>query len=168
MTTHDGSRVVLMCGLAGSGKTTYSKQLELQGYVRLSIDEEVWKRMKAGTLTPESDIRLVSMSIEEDLRARLVDLVRQRRDVVVDFSFWARISRDDYRRIVAENGGETELVYLRVPPDVIRERVGKREGNEANSVIVDPGTLDRYITNFEIPDEDENPIVIDGYSGELQ
>jgi signal recognition particle GTPase len=34
-------RVVLMCGLAGSGKTTYATQLEVQGYVRLSIDEEV-------------------------------------------------------------------------------------------------------------------------------
>ena len=136
--------------------------------MRLSIDEEVWKRMEAGILTPDSDIRLVSMSIEEDLRARLVDLVRQGRDVVVDFSFWARSSRDNYRRIVAENGGETELVYFQVPPDVIRERLGRREGKDANSVIVDPETLDRYITNFEIPGEDENPIVIEGYSGGRQ
>jgi predicted kinase len=38
------SRVVLMCGIAGSGKTTYAQRLERDGYVRLSIDEEVWRR----------------------------------------------------------------------------------------------------------------------------
>lgn len=30
------SRVVLMCGIAGAGKTTYARRLERDGYVRLS------------------------------------------------------------------------------------------------------------------------------------
>lgn len=35
--------IVLMCGIAGSGKTTFSKNIaETLGYTRLSIDEEVW------------------------------------------------------------------------------------------------------------------------------
>ncbi|MDF2036483.1 AAA family ATPase [Cytobacillus oceanisediminis] len=34
--------VVMMCGVAGSGKTTFSKKLEKEGFVRLSIDEEIW------------------------------------------------------------------------------------------------------------------------------
>lgn len=34
--------VVMMCGVAGSGKTTYAQQLEKEGYIRLSIDEELW------------------------------------------------------------------------------------------------------------------------------
>ena len=41
----DFSLVVLMCGIAGSGKTTLSQNLEKHGYVRLSIDEEVWSIM---------------------------------------------------------------------------------------------------------------------------
>jgi GTPase SAR1 family protein len=36
--------VVLMCGMAGSGKTTFSQRLEASGFTRLSIDEEVWQR----------------------------------------------------------------------------------------------------------------------------
>lgn len=156
------SRVVLTCGPAGSGKTTFSKQLEAQGYVRLSIDEEVWKRIQAGVLTPESDVHLVSLSIEEDLRARLVDLVRQGRNVVVDFSFWKRSARDAYRQIVTENGGQAELVYFRVPPNVLRERVSERSSQGgANAVDVDKVTLDRYISGFEVPGEDEQVIVID-------
>src|SRR3569832_116362 len=38
----DASFVVMMCGVAGSGKTTFAQQLEQAGYVRLSIDEEIW------------------------------------------------------------------------------------------------------------------------------
>ena len=36
--------VVLMCGLAGSGKTTFSQRLEAKGFARLSFDELVWSR----------------------------------------------------------------------------------------------------------------------------
>lgn len=38
----DASLVVMMCGIAGSGKSTFSQHLEKYGFVRLSIDEEVW------------------------------------------------------------------------------------------------------------------------------
>ncbi|WP_082341648.1 AAA family ATPase [Paenibacillus solani] len=31
-----------MCGVAGSGKTTFAQRLERLGFVRLSIDEEIW------------------------------------------------------------------------------------------------------------------------------
>lgn len=37
------SKVIMMCGVCGSGKTTYAKQKEKEGYIRLSIDEEMWK-----------------------------------------------------------------------------------------------------------------------------
>ncbi|MBN8210007.1 AAA family ATPase [Bacillus sp. NTK071] len=33
---------VMMCGIAGSGKTTFSQVLEQEGFVRLSVDEEIW------------------------------------------------------------------------------------------------------------------------------
>lgn len=36
------SLVVMMCGVAGSGKTTFAQQLEEAGFIRLSIDEEIW------------------------------------------------------------------------------------------------------------------------------
>jgi AAA domain len=36
--------VCMMCGVAGSGKTTWARALEARGLVRLSIDEEIWSR----------------------------------------------------------------------------------------------------------------------------
>ena len=154
----DHANVVLMCGPAGAGKTTFARQLETRGYTRLSIDEEVVRRIENGILTPNSDVRLVSISIEEDLRARLIDLVRRGEDVVVDFSFPERSSRDAYRRIVTENGGTADLVYIRVPPDDVHasRRWSGHQGQEHESI-----TLDDYIDAFEEPEPDEQAIVID-------
>jgi hypothetical protein len=33
-----------MCGIAGSGKTTYAQRLQHAVFKRLSIDEEIWRR----------------------------------------------------------------------------------------------------------------------------
>ena len=156
MTQRDGSRVVLTCGIAGSGKTTFARQLEAAGYVRLSVDEEVRKRLESGVLTPDADARLVSISIEEDIRARLVDLVRQGMNVVVDFSFWKRSARDAYRQLVEDNGGHAELVYFRLDP------YSEVRGTP------DRKSLDQYIPDFEEPADDEHPIVIEGFSGGMQ
>jgi predicted kinase len=75
--------VVLMCGIAGSGKTTYAQALEAAGYVRLSIDQEVWRGFgpyDAAAFPVRRDV------VDRDLRARLVTLVRSGRDVVVDIA----------------------------------------------------------------------------------
>lgn len=36
--------VVMRCGVAGSGKSTFARFLETEGFVRLSVDQEVWAR----------------------------------------------------------------------------------------------------------------------------
>lgn len=150
------SRVVLTCGVGGTGKSTFARQLEAAGYVRLSVDEEVRKRLESGVLTPDADVRLVSISIEEDIRAQLVDLVRQGKDVVVDYSFWKRSARDAYRRLVTDNGGLVELVYFR------RASAG---GVSESAEGTGAASLDRYIPDFEVPTDDEHPIVIDAFAG---
>ncbi len=50
--------------------------------------------------------------IEADLRARLLDLVAQGADVVLDFSFWSRRMRDDYRELLEPTGVVPETIYL--------------------------------------------------------
>ena len=156
MTGGEGSRVVLTCGVAGSGKSTFARQLESAGFVRLSVDDEVRRRLESGVLSSDADARLVSISIEEDIRARLIDLVRKGRNVVVDFSFWKRSARDAYRKLVEENGGHAELVYFRIDPYRAMPGAGTS------------GSIDSYIPDFEVPEADENPIVIDGFPGRMQ
>jgi hypothetical protein len=54
----------------------------------------------------------VHRDIEGLLRARLVELVRAGADVVVDFSFWSRAMREEYRELLRPLGVVPETVYL--------------------------------------------------------
>jgi len=102
----DGPVVVLMCGVAGSGKTNYAQRLESQGYVRLSIDEEIWQRFgRYGIDYEPVDYPLHSQAAEEVVCECLVVLINQGRNVVVDLSLWQRVTRDRYKEIVEEAGG---------------------------------------------------------------
>ena len=158
MSSVEGARgrpvVVLMCGVAGSGKTTYAQQLEMKGYVRLSIDEEVWARFgRYGMDYDPADYARLSAAAEDVLRERLVTLVGEGRDVVVDFSFWQRASRDRYKRLVEAAGGTWRLIYLQVDPAVLRRRLDDRaERFDANAAFpITPDTLAAYLAGFEEP-----------------
>jgi predicted kinase len=105
-------RVIFMCGPAGSGKSTVARQLERQGMTRLSFDREARSRGITTMPLPEG----VHRDIEHVLRARLANLVRAGSGVVLDFSFWSRHMRDEYRRFLRPFG------VVQAPPDAIGDR----------------------------------------------
>jgi predicted kinase len=146
--------VVLMCGIAGAGKTTYATQLEARGYVRLSIDEELWQRHGRHGFDYNAERReSLSAEIERELARRLVDLINQSRDVVVDFSFWRRTDRDRYRQLISSAGGRWELVYLRADEATLRRRLATRNARrDANAAFpITDALLAHYIRSFEVP-----------------
>jgi predicted kinase len=155
----EGAHVVLMCGVAGAGKTAYSTQLEQDGFVRLSIDEEMWLRHGATSISSQDRERL-SAEVEADLRARLVGLVTDGCRVVVDLSFWQRSTRDAYKRIIEQHGGSWDLVYLRATAEVLHRRLDDRShACGPNAVMVDPTTLERYLAGFEEPSGEGETVV---------
>jgi len=146
--------VVLMCGVAGSGKTTCAQRLEREGYVRLSIDEEVWRRSgRHGVDYPESDCAALSQAAEDALRARLLELVAEGRDVVVDFSFSQRASREHYEQLIESAGGRWRLIYLHADPDVLRRRLAERAQRfDANAAFpITDEILTGFLSGFEVP-----------------
>jgi predicted kinase len=94
------TRVIFMCGPAGSGKSTVDRQYERQGMTRLSFDQEAWSRGITAMPLPDH----VHRDIEATLRARLIHLVRAGPNVVLDFSFWSRRMRDDYPELLRPFG----------------------------------------------------------------
>jgi len=156
------SRVVLMCGIAGAGKTTHAKELEAQGFVRLSIDEEVWERFgRYGIDFDPSMYEQHSAEAEAVLQERLVELIGAGRDVVVDYSFWERSARDRYKRLVVASGGRWELVYLKVSPGRLRERLAARaERFDANAAIpITDALFERFVAGFQAPDGEGETII---------
>ncbi len=160
----DGARVVLLCGLAGSGKTTYARSLEAAGHVRLSIDEEVWSRFGRFGIDYEPERYAEFSAIaERALRARLAVLVGQGRDVVIDFSFWERAARDRYKRLIEDAGGTWRLVYLKADQALLRQRLQDRSRRfDANAAFpITDDLLASYAASFEEPN-DEQEEAIDG------
>jgi len=151
-----------MCGPAGSGKSTYARAREDEGYARLSIDEEAWRRGHQSQPLPGSTAQL----IEQELRTRLVQLLGEGRDVVVDLSFWSRAMREQYRELARSCGVEAETVYFDTPRDVVMSRVRSRGGAAANEVRLTEEQAAAYFDGLEVPTPDEGPLRVIPYQAD--
>ncbi|MGC5616817.1 AAA family ATPase [Georgenia sp. Z1491] len=149
-------RVVLMCGPAGSGKSTVARGLERDGMVRLSIDAEAWAR---GERSMPLDPRVLG-EIESALQVRLLDLVRAGRDVVVDLSFWSRAMRETYRALLSGTGVVPETIYLATPRDVCLARLRARSAAHPDDFALDPELAGQYHDHLEVPTPDEGPLTV--------
>ena len=149
-------RVVFMCGPAGAGKSTTARQLERSGMVRLSFDQEAWSRGYRAMPLPDRSHR----EIEAHLRRRLLDLVDTGHDVVLDFSFWSRAMRDDWRALLTPRGIVPETVYLATPRQTCLDRIALRASDHADGFVITPELAARYFDHFEPPTAEEGPLTI--------
>ncbi|MED1863755.1 AAA family ATPase [Fictibacillus nanhaiensis] len=154
--------IIMMCGVAGSGKTTFSQQLEKKGFVRLSIDEEIWSTNgRWGVDFPMDKFEEYRKEAESKLRQRLIKLIYDKQQVVIDFSFWDRLRRNEYKKLIENCGGKWKLIYLKVHPDELRKRLKIRNQRfDANSFPISEERLTSYLKGFEIP-SDEGEIVVE-------
>ncbi|MBU5442225.1 ATP-binding protein [Paenibacillus sp. MSJ-34] len=146
--------VVMMCGVAGSGKTTFAQKLEKEGFVRLSIDEDIWaKHGRYGVDYPERNYESYQEESEIKLRGVLINLIQAKHPVVIDFSFWQRQRRNEYKQLIERHGGVWKLIYLKVQPDELRRRLLVRsERFDANAAFpITEDTLTRFLSGFETP-----------------
>ncbi len=161
--------VVLLCGVAGSGKTTYAQDLETQGYVRLSVDEEIWERFgRFGIDYGPSTYEAHSADATRSLDERLTRLVTQGRNVVLDSSLWQRARRDECKHLVERAGGRWRLIYLTADEAVLRERLAERaERFDANAAFpLTDELLTHFLTSFEAPSGEGEEIVVVAGVGE--
>ena len=149
--------LTLLCGLPGSGKTTYARQLEGQGVIRLSSDD--WMVPLFGHHMPREvfDERLAAVRhLQWDLTAKLL---KSGVDVVLDDGFWTRGERQQYRAQAEALGAEVRLIYFDVPVKELRRRLAVRNHNLTPGTFeLDDAALDLFITKFETPEPGEGAI----------
>ncbi|QFG67916.1 AAA family ATPase [Ornithinimicrobium pratense] len=150
-------RVVLMCGPAGSGKSTVARRLEAAGgMTRLSYDQEAWNRgLRAMPLPHDADNEL-----DAHLRQHLIRLLDQGRDVVLDFSFWSRAMRDDWRRLVARYGITAETIYMATDKETCMDRIRARVLTHGDDFPLEPDVAAHYFNHFQPPTEEEGPLTV--------
>ncbi|MDR0136608.1 ATP-binding protein [Metabacillus idriensis] len=146
--------VVMMCGVAGSGKTTFAQQLETSGFKRLSIDEEIWTvHGRYGIHYPAEKYEHYKEEAEKKLCKRMVTFIQNQENVVVDFSFWQRSRRNQYKQLIEAAGGKWKLIYLKVHPYELRKRLKIRSQRfDANAAFpITEEILLSYLNGFEEP-----------------
>jgi predicted kinase len=155
--------VVMMCGVAGSGKTTFSLDLEAKGFARVSIDEELWREAgRYGVDYAPEDYAAKLIAARSAVAATTAKLLAQGRAIVVDSSFWSRAHRDEFAQLIERAGGQRRLVFLKASEGLLRERLERRsERFDANAALpIDDETLARFLVSFEEPGPDEAPLVV--------
>jgi predicted kinase len=114
-------RLVIICGLPASGKTTRAKLLETQlAAVRLSPDE--WMAALAIDVYDET-ARTRIEALQWQLAQRLLAL---RGTVIIEWGTWARSERDTLRLGARALGANVELHYLAATLDILFERAQRR------------------------------------------
>lgn len=148
----------LVVGLPGAGKTTRAKELEVsESALRLTPDD--WHQAVFDADSP-GQWRTAERVVQRDrIEGKLVEVgmraARLGLDVVLDFGLWSRDERSALRWVAASLGVRTELVYLPVTLEEQHARVAERYGSAPGHFQISRADLERWRTQFEVPDEEE-------------
>ena len=146
-----GARLILTCGLPGSGKTTLAWQLAAdRGAVRLTKDEWLW----ALGSTPWDEA--TRERVEAELWRLAQEILRLGLSVVVDFGLWTRAERDEMRLVARGLGVGVELHHLDTPVDELWTRLEARNADPPWARHpIRRADLDEWLRVFEAPDDAE-------------
>jgi predicted kinase len=152
------ARLVIVCGLPGSGKTTLAKALESRLHaVRLSADDwmealslSLWDEEKRGK------IEALQWKLGQELLALGLT-------VIVEWGTWGRSERDALRLGARALGAAVELHYLSASVDALFERI-QRRGMEKPPI--EREAMSRWFEAFQAPTLEEmalfdKPLVTD-------
>jgi predicted kinase len=147
--------LLLMCGLPGSGKTTLARSIERErDALRLTPDEWIARLYGQGLTPPALDwCRDPVEAIQWEVAARALRLGV---NVVLDFGFWSRAEREEFRARAAALGAGSEIYFLDVPRAELSARVAARNAEPPPGTFrVAEAQLDAWWKVFEPPDADE-------------
>lgn len=145
------TRLVLICGLPASGKTTLARELARRiPAIRLNKDDWV---IQLGHDVWDDEFRV---RLEAQLWALTRELLAQGQSVILEWGHWARVERDEKRLGARALGVRAELHYLDVPLEELIARVERR--NASGEWAASPITrahLEQWATIFQAPNEEE-------------
>jgi predicted kinase len=138
-----------------SGKTTLSKKLEKElNALRLTPDEWHIRLFGHDVSHPDHDRR--HDTVEDLLWKVAASVLGHGVDVILDFGFWKRIERQDYRARAAALGVPSVIHFLDVSEEVLFRRLDIRnELAHETTAQISPALLREWLGHFQPPDDEE-------------
>ena len=156
--------LVLVCGLSGSGKSTVA-QLLAEGLAGVRLRSDVERKRLHGLAATDrpAPAQVATLYGHEATRrtyARLGELARTLLaagiPAIVDAAALRRAERDALRALAAAFGAPFALVECDAPEPVLRERIARRQRDEADASDADLGVLALQLRVREPVDGDES------------
>jgi predicted kinase len=148
-------RLIVFCGLPGSGKTTIARQLEQStGAIRINIDEWV---AALGVDFWDDDFR---HKLERRLYKHGLTLLERGQSLILEDGTWSRGERDKLRevarKLARKLGATIEIHYFDIPFDELWRRLEVRNAIGAHGTVpISKELLQECWRKFERPDEAE-------------
>jgi predicted kinase len=145
----------LMIGLPCSGKTTYAKKLAIQENA-IVFTPDVWHLKLFGHdfPGPYHDKRRI------DIENLIWDVAKEAlligSNVILDFGFWGKSERDDFRQRAHELGINFKMHYQDVSYEELFRRLEVRNENLPEGTFKIPKSeMEKFVGMFQKPTKDE-------------
>jgi len=161
--------LILMCGVAGSGKTWLAGQLapalgavhvrsdlERRRIVGLAARQRSGSGLGEGLYTGPMDAATYAR-----LRACAAEALAGALPVIVDATFQRRDQRSQFATLAAEHAAPLWVVYCHAPPAVLQARVAARAAAGTDASEADRAVLALQQERFEPPGAGESLRVVD-------
>jgi predicted kinase len=145
------TRLVLICGLPASGKTTLARQL-VPEIPAIRLDKDQWTA-GLGLDVWDDELRV---RVERQLWGLAQELLANGQSVILEWGHWARAERDEKRLGARALGAAVELHHLDAPLEELIARAERRTASgEWTASPITRAHFERWATVFEAPDEEE-------------
>jgi predicted kinase len=150
----------LLYGFTGAGKTTFARKLETElSALRFTPDE--WIVQLYGNNPPAEHVLEYFERVTNLIWKLTMQLLCSDRDVILDFGFWSRISRDEARSKAQSADAKVKLYFISCTEETMRQRVLKRSTDlPIGALSIDEYAIQLFKKRFELLGEDESHIIV--------